>query len=172
MTISVRVGFVSSLLWYLYEIFHPEDFLELTGQLRGKSLYLLKIIFVFFISDSSAFSSSNPHAFQINFNSLYTALCEQQRSDQATLLLYMLLHQNGNVRTYVLARTDIENLVSVVLLALYTLRGAAPGNLGVSSFQCPPFYRGGNRMQGQHWFWIIYPTHFIRPAQKGSSADL
>ncbi|XP_050572125.1 dymeclin isoform X3 [Cygnus atratus] len=61
--------------------------------------------------DSSAFSSSNPHAFQINFNSLYTALCEQQRSDQATLLLYMLLHQNGNVRTYVLARTDIENLI-------------------------------------------------------------
>ncbi|NWX22664.1 DYM protein, partial [Aegotheles bennettii] len=59
----------------------------------------------------TAYSSSNPHAFQINFNSLYTALCEQQKSDQATLLLYMLLHQNTNVRTYVLARTDIENLV-------------------------------------------------------------
>ncbi|KAI6058145.1 Dymeclin isoform X2 [Aix galericulata] len=69
--------------------------------------------------DSSAFSSSNPHAFQINFNSLYTALCEQQRSDQATLLLYMLLHQNGNVRTYVLARTDIENLVLPILEILY-----------------------------------------------------
>ncbi|NXO98464.1 DYM protein, partial [Certhia brachydactyla] len=61
--------------------------------------------------NNTAFSSSNPHAFQINFNSLYTALCEQQKSDQATLLLYMLLHQNSNVRTYVLARTDIENLV-------------------------------------------------------------
>nr|XP_047935720.1 dymeclin isoform X3 [Anser cygnoides] len=69
--------------------------------------------------DSSAFSSSNPHAFQINFNSLYTALCEQQKSDQATLLLYMLLHQNGNVRTYVLARTDIENLVLPILEILY-----------------------------------------------------
>ncbi|NWI93830.1 DYM protein, partial [Pitta sordida] len=72
---------------------------------------LLKLFPYFFISDNTAFSSSNPHAFQINFNSLYTALCEQQRSDQATLLLYMLLHQNSNVRTYVLARTDIENLV-------------------------------------------------------------
>uniref|UniRef100_A0A8C3N150 Dymeclin n=1 Tax=Geospiza parvula TaxID=87175 RepID=A0A8C3N150_GEOPR len=61
--------------------------------------------------DNTAFSSSNPHAFQINFNSLYTALCDQQKSDQATLLLYMLLHQNSNVRTYVLARTDIENLI-------------------------------------------------------------
>ncbi|KFW69157.1 Dymeclin [Pygoscelis adeliae] len=69
--------------------------------------------------DSSAFSSSHPHAFQINFNSLYTALCEQQKSDQATLLLYMLLHQNSNVRTYVLARTDIENLVLPILEILY-----------------------------------------------------
>ncbi|NXC43696.1 DYM protein, partial [Penelope pileata] len=69
--------------------------------------------------DSSALSSSHPHTFQINFNSLYTALCEQQRSDQATLLLYMLLHQNGNVRTYVLARTDIENLVLPILEILY-----------------------------------------------------
>ncbi|XP_021235447.1 dymeclin isoform X1 [Numida meleagris] len=69
--------------------------------------------------DSSAFLSSHPHVFQINFNSLYTALCEQQKSDQATLLLYMLLHQNGNVRTYVLARTDIENLVLPILEILY-----------------------------------------------------
>ncbi|KAM6226305.1 dymeclin isoform X2 [Aptenodytes patagonicus] len=69
--------------------------------------------------DSTAFSSSHPHAFQINFNSLYTALCEQQKSDQATLLLYMLLHQNSNVRTYVLARTDIENLVLPILEILY-----------------------------------------------------
>ncbi|XP_068033496.1 dymeclin isoform X8 [Anomalospiza imberbis] len=69
--------------------------------------------------DNTAFSSSNPHAFQINFNSLYTALCEQQKSDQATLLLYMLLHQNSNVRTYVLARADIENLVLPILEILY-----------------------------------------------------
>lgn len=52
-----------------------------------------------------------PHSFQINFNSLYTALCEQQRSDQATLLLYTLLHQNANMRTYMLSRTDMDNLV-------------------------------------------------------------
>lgn len=51
------------------------------------------------------------HAFQINFNSLYTALCEHQCSDQATLLLYTLLHQNANMRTYMLSRTDMDNLV-------------------------------------------------------------
>ncbi|KFO97452.1 Dymeclin, partial [Calypte anna] len=65
----------------------------------------------FFLSDSTAFSSSIPQTFQINFNSLYTGLCEQQKSDQATLLLYMLLHQNSNVQTYMLAQTDTESLV-------------------------------------------------------------
>uniref|UniRef100_A0A8C0ZV94 Dymeclin n=1 Tax=Castor canadensis TaxID=51338 RepID=A0A8C0ZV94_CASCN len=69
--------------------------------------------------DSSPFPSSIPHAFQINFNSLYTALCEQQTSDKATLLLYTLLHQNSNVRTYMLARTDMENLVLPILEILY-----------------------------------------------------
>ncbi|KAL7975994.1 hypothetical protein Chor_011762 [Crotalus horridus] len=69
--------------------------------------------------DSTALSSPNPHAFQINFNSLYTTLCEQQNSDHATLLLYSLLHQNSNVRTYMLARTDMENLVLPILEILY-----------------------------------------------------
>ncbi|NXU55662.1 DYM protein, partial [Turnix velox] len=90
----------------------PSPQLEQSSPLANQSLLLLLSAFSpVFISDSTAFSSSSPHAFQINFNSLYTALCEQQKSDQATLLLYMLLHQNSNVRTYVLARTDIENLV-------------------------------------------------------------
>ncbi|XP_061470396.1 dymeclin isoform X2 [Rhineura floridana] len=69
--------------------------------------------------DSTALPSPNPHTFQINFNSLYTTLCERQNSDQATLLLYILLHQNSNVRTYMLARTDMENLVLPILEILY-----------------------------------------------------
>ncbi|XP_053153337.1 dymeclin isoform X2 [Hemicordylus capensis] len=69
--------------------------------------------------DSTVLPSPNPYTFQINFNSLYTTLCEQQNSDQATLLLYTLLHQNTNVRTYMLARTDMENLVLPILEILY-----------------------------------------------------
>ncbi|XP_059505748.1 dymeclin isoform X3 [Stegostoma tigrinum] len=69
--------------------------------------------------DNTAIHSPNTYCFQINFNSLYTALYEQQKSDQATLLLYTLLHQNPNVRTYVLARTDVENLVLPILETLY-----------------------------------------------------
>lgn len=67
----------------------------------------------FSTADTSSLSVEQPHSFQINFNSLYTALCEQQRSDQATLLLYTLLHQNPNMKTYMLSRTDMENLVKI-----------------------------------------------------------
>ncbi|XP_062867102.1 dymeclin [Trichomycterus rosablanca] len=69
--------------------------------------------------DTSSIPSPQPHTFQINFNSLYTALCEQQRSDQVTLLLYTLLHQNPNMKTYMLSRTDMENLVIPILEILY-----------------------------------------------------
>lgn len=69
--------------------------------------------------DTSSLSAEQPHSFQINFNSLYTALCEQQRSDQATLLLYTLLHQNSNMKTYMLSRTDMDNLVLPILEILY-----------------------------------------------------
>ncbi|XP_017263091.1 dymeclin [Kryptolebias marmoratus] len=69
--------------------------------------------------DTSSLPVDQPHSFQINFNSLYTALCEQQRSDQATLLLYTLLHQNANLKTYILSRTDMDNLVLPILEILY-----------------------------------------------------
>lgn len=72
---------------------------------------LILIILVSLHVDTSSLPVEQPHTFQINFNSLYTALCEQQRSDQATLLLYTLLHQNANMRTYMLSRTDMDNLV-------------------------------------------------------------
>lgn len=71
--------------------------------------------------DTSSLATEQPHAFQINFNSLYTALCEQQHSDQATLLLYTLLHQNANMRTYMLSRTDTDNLVMPILEILYNV---------------------------------------------------
>ncbi|XP_029513107.2 dymeclin-like isoform X2 [Oncorhynchus nerka] len=69
--------------------------------------------------DMSSIPTEQHHMFQINFNRLYTALCEQQRSDQATLILYTLLHQNTNMRTYMLSRTDMENLVMPILKILY-----------------------------------------------------
>lgn len=85
-----------------------------TTRTRWEWSNIHNIILVMFSSahvDTSSLPVEQPHSFQINFNSLYTALCEQQRSDQATLLLYTLLHQNTNMRTYMLSRTDMDNLV-------------------------------------------------------------
>uniref|UniRef100_A0A8C4QHW9 Dymeclin n=1 Tax=Eptatretus burgeri TaxID=7764 RepID=A0A8C4QHW9_EPTBU len=59
------------------------------------------------------------HTFQINFSSLFGALCASQNHDAPTLLLYLLLHYNSSMRTFVLARTDIENLVLPIAQTLY-----------------------------------------------------
>uniref|UniRef100_UPI00358EEEA2 dymeclin isoform X2 n=1 Tax=Myxine glutinosa TaxID=7769 RepID=UPI00358EEEA2 len=59
------------------------------------------------------------HTFQINFSSLFGALCVAQDHDAPTLLLYLLLHYNSSMRTFVLARTDIENLVLPIAHTLY-----------------------------------------------------
>ena len=40
--------------------------------------------------------------------------CRDLHKDQTTLLLYLLLHRNPNVATFILSRTDIDNLVSVL----------------------------------------------------------
>lgn len=42
--------------------------------------------------------------------------CRDLHKDQTTLLLYLLLHRNPNVATFILSRTDIDNLVSVFFL--------------------------------------------------------
>lgn len=109
---------------------HHESFLPV-GRVRGLFVYLKRTTWkgsnVMIMSasapaDTSSLSAEQPHSFQINFNSLYTALCEQQRSDQATLLLYTLLHQNANMKTYMLSRTDMDNLVGGVALKMVAAR--------------------------------------------------
>ena len=57
--------------------------------------------------------------FKLEFSTLYSVLCSQHCNDQTTLLLYLLLHKNSDFKTYVLARTDIENLVLPILQTLY-----------------------------------------------------
>ena len=36
--------------------------------------------------------------------------------DQTTLLLYLLLHRNPNVASFILSRTDIDNLVRDIFI--------------------------------------------------------
>ncbi|KAF6087887.1 dymeclin [Phyllostomus discolor] len=87
----------------------------LSSPLANQSLLLLLVL----ANLTDAADAPNPYRQAIMSFKNTQALCEQQTSDQATLLLYTLLHQNSNIRTYMLARTDMENLVLPILEILY-----------------------------------------------------
>lgn len=57
--------------------------------------------------------------FKLDLSRLYTTLCHIPSSDQTTLLLYLLVHRNRHVKTYIMACSDIEMLVVPILKTLY-----------------------------------------------------
>ncbi|XP_067630358.1 dymeclin [Eurosta solidaginis] len=57
--------------------------------------------------------------FQIDFSSIYETLCRIVTIDQATLLLYLLLHRNERFYRFVMTQNDLENLVIPILQTLY-----------------------------------------------------
>lgn len=59
-------------------------------------------------------------SFTLNIGMLFSAVCRDLHKDQTTLLLYLLLHRNPNVATFILSRTDIDNLVMPILKLLYS----------------------------------------------------
>ncbi|KAI7694011.1 Dymeclin, partial [Sarcoptes scabiei] len=68
-------------------------------------------------------SSEQPHkptGFKIEFSKLYRTLCQTLNDDQTTLLLYMLIHQNHQFKTFILSRTtDLDQFIVPVLKILY-----------------------------------------------------
>ncbi|RWS23340.1 dymeclin-like protein [Leptotrombidium deliense] len=57
---------------------------------------------------------------KVEFLKLLDTLCAHQNDDQATLLLYMLLHRNSSFRTFVLSRTsELDSLMIPILKILY-----------------------------------------------------
>ena len=61
----------------------------------------------------------NSPSFHINLSRLYETLCKTQALESGTLMLYFLLHNNPDVKAYILSKTDIENLVLPILHILY-----------------------------------------------------
>lgn len=54
-------------------------------------------------------------SFTIDFPWMYEALCNAPASDQTTLLLYLLIHCNENMRSFIISRADIEQLVGLFI---------------------------------------------------------
>ncbi|XP_053388105.1 dymeclin-like isoform X2 [Mercenaria mercenaria] len=57
--------------------------------------------------------------FKMDFTELYKTLCTTLRDDQTTLLLYLLIHRNPNMKAFILSRTNIDLLVMPLLKILY-----------------------------------------------------
>ncbi|CAG7726196.1 unnamed protein product [Allacma fusca] len=65
-----------------------------------------------------ALSNETP-MFKLNYGRLYDTICREITTDDTTLLLYMLIHRNSSFKSYIMARSDIEQLVLPILLTLY-----------------------------------------------------
>ncbi|XP_046856978.1 dymeclin-like [Xenia sp. Carnegie-2017] len=59
-------------------------------------------------------------SFYMNAGSLYITISSQLYTDETTLLLYLLLHRNPIIASYMLSRTDIERLILPILKLLYS----------------------------------------------------
>lgn len=91
---------------------------------QGKKLNLYRqSLFTFTNSKPKGGTSSGETeeaSFYLNAGILYSTLCSQLHTDQTTLLLYLLLHRNPTIASYLLSRTDIDHLVIPILKLLYT----------------------------------------------------
>lgn len=67
----------------------------------------------------SAKSDGGATSFRIDFAHLYNTLCRIVTIDQATLLLYILLHRNEQFYKFVIQQPNIEQLVTPILHTLY-----------------------------------------------------
>lgn len=74
---------------------------------------------LFGCSDSQDSSKDEVATFKIDFSSLYNTLCRIVTIDQATLLLYLLLHRNQRFYKYVMAQQNLQQLVIPILQTLY-----------------------------------------------------
>lgn len=57
--------------------------------------------------------------FRIDFSQLYSTLCRIVTIDQATLLLYILLHRNQKFYKFVMSQNNLQQLVTPILHTLY-----------------------------------------------------
>ncbi|XP_052785704.1 dymeclin-like isoform X2 [Mya arenaria] len=77
-------------------------------------------LFQFTNSQEQSTAPTTAHAtFKTDFTELYKTLCSTLRDDQTTLLLYLLIHRNPNMKAFILSRTNIDQLVMPLLKILY-----------------------------------------------------
>ncbi|XP_011501964.1 PREDICTED: dymeclin [Ceratosolen solmsi marchali] len=77
-------------------------------------------LFLFTNVEDDCETSCETHcAFKFNVDKLYKTICKIPNTDEVTLLLYMLLHRNQNVKQHVMKRPDVQLLIIPILRVLY-----------------------------------------------------
>ncbi|KAL7303253.1 hypothetical protein TKK_0004452 [Trichogramma kaykai] len=76
------------------------------------------------VTENCQTSCEGPCAFKFNVDKLYRTICKVPNTDEITLLLYMLLHRNSNVKQFIMKRLDLQSLIVPILKILYN----APDN--------------------------------------------
>ncbi|XP_026464132.1 LOW QUALITY PROTEIN: dymeclin-like [Ctenocephalides felis] len=69
--------------------------------------------------DTNDPSNNDSISFRVDFLPLFNTLCNIVCLDQATLLLYLLLHKNQNFKKFVLTNQNLDLLVVPILRTLY-----------------------------------------------------
>lgn len=64
-------------------------------------------------------SPKDGHTFKIDFSALFNTLCKIVTIDQATLLLYLLLHRNQQFYQFAMAQENLQQMVIPILQTLY-----------------------------------------------------
>lgn len=67
---------------------------------------------LFGCADSQCSPQDDSISFRIDFSTLYNTFCKIVTIDQATLLLYLMLHKNQRFYKYVMGQENLQNLVS------------------------------------------------------------
>lgn len=64
-------------------------------------------------------SPDEEHTFKIDFSALFNTLCKIVTIDQATLLLYLLLHRNQQFYQFAMEQDNLQQMVIPILQTLY-----------------------------------------------------
>lgn len=74
---------------------------------------------LFSCTNSVLSEPTDPKAIHVDFQQLYNTLTKIVKIDQATLLLYILLHRNQKFYRFVMEQQNIDQLVTPILHTLY-----------------------------------------------------
>nr|XP_018898562.1 PREDICTED: dymeclin [Bemisia tabaci] len=112
---SILIGLASD-LWSL--LWKSSNYNEIEAHLTTHSVIILLILV------NHCAGPNNPYrqalsSYDRDLAAVYKSLCSTIHREENTLLLYHLLHVNQNFKTFLLAQTDIENLVIPLLKVVY-----------------------------------------------------